>query len=167
MVEFNEKTPRQDITIGKDYTYSIPLPFEEGHIVSANEAVALNQLLKENVRNNIAAKNKARSEYKDEAGNPAPIAAFTQEEFDAYVAGYEFGARPVGTSVKYDSVTKVARKAIENAIIKKTNKPKKEWDAEVLEETITKVFESNKDLYIEKAKAVIAAQEAAANIALD
>lgn len=167
MVDFNENTPRQDIVVGKDYTYSIALPYEEGHVVSANEANALNQLLKENVRNNIAAKNKARIEYKNEAGEVDPQEVYTQEEFDAYVSGYEFGVRPASSSVKYDSVTKVARKNIENALLKKLNITKKAIDADTLDAKVTEIFEAKKEVYLEKARVYIAAMEAAADVSLD
>lgn len=102
MVQFTENTVRQDIKVNK-VSYTIACPFEEGHVCTANEAKALNQLLKENVRNNFASKIKA-----DE---PVP----SQEEFDKYVAGYEFGIRSITSS---DPVMKEMIKIAEGLVMK-------------------------------------------------
>lgn len=106
MVQFTEETIKQDIVI-KKVTYKIATPFEEGHVCTANEAKALNQLLKENVRNNFSSRIKEGAE--------AP----SQEEFDAYVAGYEFGIRSVSSS---DPITKTMQKIAENLVIKSLEK---------------------------------------------
>ena len=100
MVEYTNETPRKDITIQKA-TYSIAMPFAEGHVCTQNEANALNQLLAENCRNNFSAR------FKD--GNVP-----SQEEFDAYVAGYQFGVRSVSTT---DPVEKQMRKMVEAKFI--------------------------------------------------
>lgn len=102
MVQFTENTVRQDIKVNK-VSYTIACPFEEGHVCTANEAKALNQLLKENVRNNFASKIKP-----DE---PVP----SQEEFDKYVAGYEFGIRSITSS---DPVMKEMIKIAEGLVMK-------------------------------------------------
>lgn len=51
MVAYTEETSRKQITIAEKI-YSIPQPFAEGHVCSANEASVLNQILAENCRYN-------------------------------------------------------------------------------------------------------------------
>lgn len=106
MVQFTNETIRSDIKVNK-VDYTIPCPFEEGHVCTANEAKALNQLLKENVRNNFSARIKTDA--------PVP----TQEEFDAYVAGYEFGIRSITST---DPVMKEMIKIAENLVMKSLEK---------------------------------------------
>lgn len=106
MVQYTEETIRSEIKINK-VDYTIPCPFEEGHVCTANEAKALNQLLKENVRNNFASRIKP----------DAPIPS--QEEFDAYVAGYEFGIRSITST---DPVMKEMIKLAEGLVMKSLTK---------------------------------------------
>lgn len=106
MVQFTSETNRADITV-KKVNYTIPCPFEEGHVCTANEAKALNQLLKENVRNNFASK----------INEDSPIPS--QEEFDAYVAGYEFGIRSITST---DPVMKEMIKIAEGLVMKSLEK---------------------------------------------
>lgn len=87
-MNFSPETPRGEVTIAGT-AFTIPLPFVAGHAVTEGEASALNQVLAENVRNNVAGKIKVRAEK----GEPA----FTQADLDAYVSEYEFGIRKVGT----------------------------------------------------------------------
>lgn len=101
MVDFTEETSRKNIII-KKVEYTIAQPFAEGHVCTANEANALNQLLSENVRNNFAPK--------VEKSEVAP----TQEDLDNYVAGYQFGVRSVSSS---DPVEKVMRQLVERKLI--------------------------------------------------
>lgn len=106
MVQFTENTVRSNIKVSK-VNYTIPCPFEEGHVCTANEAKALNQLLKENVRNNFASKIK----------EDAPIPS--QEEFDAYVSNYEFGIRSITST---DPVMKEMIKIAEGLVMKAIEK---------------------------------------------
>lgn len=123
MVQYNEETARKNITISEK-TFSIPQPFAEGHVCSANEASVLNQILAENCRNNFAPKVK-----KD-------LASATQEAFDKYVATYQFGVRSVSTS---DPVVKEMRAIVENSLIrameaqglKKSQMAKEDFEAQV------------------------------------
>lgn len=94
-MNFNAETPRNEITI-QGTVYTVPAPFVEAHPITAGEASALNQLLAENVRNNVAGKIKAEvAKAEEEKRDPVP---FTQEEVDEYVADYEFGVRRAGGS---------------------------------------------------------------------
>lgn len=88
-MKFDSTTPRGSVTIsGLEFT--VPQPFTEGHVVNANEASALNQLLIENTRNNFA----SRIKKAQEKGEDLP----EQADLDAYVSGYEFGVRSATTS---------------------------------------------------------------------
>ena len=88
-MKFDNSTARASVTIdGLDFT--VPQPFGEGHVCTANEASALNQLLVENTRNNFAQKIKRAKEKSEEIPE--------QADLDAYVAGYEFGVRSVVSS---------------------------------------------------------------------
>lgn len=69
---------RQELTIAK-HSFTVMDKFEEGHELTAGEASALNQTLRENVRNNLSKKE-----------------SLTQEQVDAYAAEYEFGVRTAG-----------------------------------------------------------------------
>jgi len=133
MVAYTNETPMKIITIA-NVEYSIPQPFAEGHVCTANEANALNQLLAENCRNNFAEKVKKAEDVKP-----------TQEEFEAYVAGYEFGVRSVSTK---DPIEKEIRKIVEASLAKflaakglsKSKMPKEEYE-KVVADTIEKNYE--------------------------
>lgn len=145
MVAYTEETAKKTITIA-NVEYVIPQPFAEGHVCTANEANALNQLLAENCRNNFAEKVKKA----DEGSKP------TQEEFDAYVAGYEFGVRSVTTK---DPIEKEMRKIVEASLAKwlaskglsKNKMPKDEY-----ENAIANTLEANYDKLREQAAQIIA-----------
>lgn len=72
---------RVEVTIaGK--TYSIMERYEEGHEVTAGEASALNQTMRENIRNNLASLEKEGK--------------LSQDEIDKYASEYQFGVRTGG-----------------------------------------------------------------------
>lgn len=86
-MKFTTETARATAKIQGE-TYTVPQPFAEGQTLTTNEAAALNQVLVENVRNNMASQiKKAKDEGKD-----LP----TQADVDKYVEEYEFGARRGG-----------------------------------------------------------------------
>jgi hypothetical protein len=70
---------RQELTIN-GHTYTVMERYEEGHEITAGEASALNQTLRENVRNNLSKKE-----------------GLTQEAVDSYASEYQFGIRTAGT----------------------------------------------------------------------
>ena len=144
MVAYTEETARKSITIA-NVEYSIPQPFAEGHVCTGNEANALNQLLAENCRNNFAEKVKKAEDVKP-----------TQEEFDAYVAGYEFGVRSVTTK---DPIEKEMRRIVEASLAKwlaskglsKSKMPKEEY-----ENAVASTLENNYEKLHEQAAKIIA-----------
>lgn len=72
---------KEEITIAGG-TFSVPNPYEVGQVITAGEADALNQVLHENIRNNLAKQAKAGT--------------LSQAEVDAYADKYEFGVRTGG-----------------------------------------------------------------------
>lgn len=152
MVDFTNETARKDITI-KKATYSIPTPFAEGHVCTANEANALNQLLAENCRNNFS------SRFKEDA--PVP----TQEEFDAYVSQYQFGVRSVATT---DPVEKQMRKMVEAkflAMLKARGQTKSILSSDEYKNAIDAAVEKNRDKLYPIAKEIV--MKAAVEVDLD
>lgn len=105
-MQITPETPTTSATI-QGTQLVVPQPFNTGHVVTENEAAALNQLLKENLRNNFASKVKATllEAYRASSG-VADAKTFpddyelTEEQLDAlqteldeYIASYEFGVR--------------------------------------------------------------------------
>jgi hypothetical protein len=117
MPEITESTPRTNITIAGE-TFTAPQPYAEGHVLSGNEATALNQTYAENLRNNFASKVKAAQE----AGT-FDLEQF-QSEFDEYASGYEFGVRSGGGGGRSGNpvlveAMNIARELVRKAIVKK------------------------------------------------
>lgn len=99
----------------KDLTLKIEAPYEEGHQISAGEASALNQLLRENTRNNLAKKveelmDKNEWTVEEVRSDPEKLAQF-QTIVDTYVEKYEFGERLGGGRIS----DPVEAKAMERA----------------------------------------------------
>lgn len=90
---------RKIIIAGGEFT--IPQPFETGHVCTEGEARALNQLLAENVRNNMAAKVKAGT--------------VTADDVLTYAKDYEFSVASV-PQAKLDPVENECRKLARAAI---------------------------------------------------
>lgn len=153
MVDFTEETSRKNIII-KKVEYTIAQPFAEGHVCTANEANALNQLLSENVRNNFAPK--------VEKSEVAP----TQKDLDNYVAGYQFGIRSVNSA---DPVEKVMRQLVERKLIealKARGKNKSSLSSEEFKNAIDAAVEKNRDVLYAKAKEIVMMQTAEIDLAL-
>ncbi len=117
MPEITESTPRSTITIAGE-TFSAPQPYTEGHVLSGNEANALNQVFAENLRNNFASKVKAAQE----AGT-FDLSVF-QGSFDDYANEYEFGVRTGGGGGRSGNpilaeAMNIARELVRKAIVKK------------------------------------------------
>lgn len=74
------------LTIGGNQ-FTVYSRYEEGHELTAGEASALNQTLRENVRNNLAKKE-----------------GLTQADVDAYASEYQFGVRTPGAGRTADPV---------------------------------------------------------------
>lgn len=77
---------RQELTINKS-SFTVMDRYEDGHELTPGEASALNQTLRENIRNNLSKKE-----------------GLTQEQVDAYAAEYQFGVRTPGAGRTSDPV---------------------------------------------------------------
>jgi hypothetical protein len=158
-------TDREELTIqGLDFT-AAPR-FAEGHVLTANEANALNQTFFENLRNNFAGRVK---KVKEEHGeNIESVMDELQGEFDTYAEAYEFGVRK--TAAPKDPVTAkalvLAKQAIRTAI-QASGAKVKDYTAEAIEEAAANYLktEAGAEL-LEVAKARIAEEQAAAKAAL-
>lgn len=147
MVDFTNETPRKNIII-KKVEYTIPAPFEEGHVCTQNEANALNQLLAENCRNNFSTRIKPDAEVP------------SQEEFDKYVAGYQFGVRSVSSS---DPVEKVMRQMVErkfDEMLKARGSKKSDLTAQEYRNAIDACVEKNREALYAHAKEIVMMQTA-------
>jgi hypothetical protein len=98
--------------------FTIPDRYEEGHELSAGEASALNQTLRENVRNNLSKKE-----------------GLTQEAVNEYAASYQFGIRAAGAGRTADPVMaealRMARAQIKEKL-KTSGKKPSDYSAEAI-----------------------------------
>lgn len=143
-----------EITIqGK--TFSAPMPFAAGHVLTDVEAAVLNQTFHENLRNNFAGKMKKAQEDKQ--------AELTQADFDAYAAQYKFGVRPTGVARETDPVRSEAKKLARDQItialkargFKIKELPEGKMD-ELIEEALVK-----HPKFLEQAKQIVDARKSA------
>jgi len=93
---------RVELTIGGN-VFTVMERYEEGHELTAGEASALNQTMRENVRNNLAKKE-----------------GLDQGYVDQYATEYQFGVRTPGTGRTTDPVItefmRLARQKIKEAL---------------------------------------------------
>lgn len=111
------ESARQSIVI-QGYDFTISAPYTEGHVLTANEAAALNQLRAENVRNNSASRIKAAIKAAEEAGVEFSLdtsmvgegdeAVTLRQSIEDYAENYEFGARRTSTREPVDPVQREA-----------------------------------------------------------
>lgn len=89
--------------------FEVEANYSEGDVLKANEASALNQTLVENIRNNVSAMVKKAAKTGD---------SVSQEDVDAYVASYEFGARAISSRDPVEAKMKeIARTHVKKKII--------------------------------------------------
>ncbi len=88
------KPTKDDLTIGGP-NFSVPLPYEEGHVLRANEAEVLNQTYCENLRNNFSKTVAEAVAAAEESGGSLDIPGL-QKELTEYVQEYDFGVRRGG-----------------------------------------------------------------------
>ena len=130
----------------------IPIPprYFPGHVLTAPEALALNQTFIENVRNNQAPKVKKTLE----AGEPSEDAkAKLIAEIQAYAQTYEFSATRQSRVVR-DPVEAEARKIALNALLaslQKKGKSSKDFTKEALDTAVDNLLK-NSSKYLDLAK---------------
>ena len=82
-----------ELTI-QNHTFQVPVRYEEGHELSANEAAAFNQLFRENLRNNFASKVSESLNGRERLTDAEQKTL--QAQLDKYADEYEFGVRTGG-----------------------------------------------------------------------
>ena len=106
--------PTQEVII-QGRTFNAPAPYAEGHTINAAEASALNNVLKENLRNNFAGLMKRAAEEEEPR-------ILNQHDFDSYASDYNFGARRTRNTIA-DPVEreekKITEAAVKRALMKK------------------------------------------------
>ena len=143
-----------ELTIqGKEFT--IPRRYIPGPIdLTQGEAHALQQTFAENARNNFAGQMKRAAEEE-------PARELTQADFDAYVAGYEFGVRSSG-GVARDPVESEERRLIVAKLREALTAKGRNWKQlteEQQEALVAKAIEGGQ--FRAQAEQVVAAKKAA------
>jgi len=93
-----------------------PIPYGEGHVLSAAEADVLNQTYRENLRNNFAGAMRRAAEKDGRE--------LVQADFDAYVAEYSFEARATSRAAAAIDPVEIEERALALAAIKQAIKAK-------------------------------------------
>lgn len=142
--------------------FTMPLPFDEGHVLTAGEAGQLNQVYHENLRNNIAKKVKDavdKNEFDQDA---------FQAQIDKMASEYEFGKRRTGgPRAPADPVLKEALHLATEAISTKLKAAgKKPSEFSNLKEIAQKLVDTN-PAFKEKAAQIVADRQAVASATLD
>lgn len=164
-----EEVGRKEITIA-GISYSAPLPYAEGHVLTAGEAAAMNQVLHENVRNNMALRvTKAKEELQE---GVTLDEAKLRGEFEAYAQSYEFGTRNAGGSATpRASLDPVEREAINLAkqLVRQALKANNYSIKAVGEEKIgelAKELLANNPAITEQAKSIVESRKQVGNLSL-
>lgn len=153
------------------HEFAVPVRYSAGHVLSENEAKALNQTFWENLRNNFASNVKAaikevfgKDKLEDEESLDDASIAELQAKLDEYAASYEFNVRTAGIATPRDPVKnealKLARKAIRDSIKAEGGNPK-DYDEESLEAAAAQLVETDPD-FIATAQVVVAQRSALA-----
>jgi hypothetical protein len=185
-VQVEEEPKRLKVQI-QGTVFEIEAKFFEGYELKANEAAAMNQLLAENIRNNVAsiirtAKLKAAG-WSDEqikaakAEQSGPVVEKTslppethnelQAQIDEYVAGYEFGVRSGRTKDPFErEVENVGRAILDDALKSAGRSPSKLFkdDRAKYDALLTRVITENREEIERRARAIM---EQKAGIGLD
>lgn len=162
-MKFDKNTPRAAVTIC-DSNLTAPEPYKAGHALTENEASVMNQIVRENLRNNMAsAIKKMKAEGKSDTDLQAAL--------DAYAATYEFGVRKSAAPKITDPVEKEAWKLARGAVVaalKKKGVVIGETKASDIDELVEKALASKHGAaFREQAKAIVAAAASIGNVTLD
>jgi len=131
-----------DLTI-QGITFQAPDRYTEGHVMSAGEAMALNQTFHENLRNNFAARIK---KVKDESGElTAEQTAQFIADFAAYAEDYEFAGRRTAAP-RVDPVEREAMSIARNKlfeVMRAKGQDPKSLPKEKVGEVVAAILEKN------------------------
>jgi hypothetical protein len=133
------------------HPFTVPSRYEEGHELTAGEASALNQTLRENVRNNLAKKE-----------------GLTQEQVNEYATHYEFGVRTPGAGRQSDPVMAEAMRLAKALLKDKLKAAGKKADADAINEAAKNLLSHAQygPPIMEKAKARVAEAQSIASAEL-
>lgn len=169
MLDFKE-APAHDVTV-QGMIFPMRQIFEEGHVLTGQEAGVLNQTRDENLRNNYAAKIKVamkEAKVEDVSKLPAEVTADLIAKFPTFEEGYEFGSR--GGAREVDPVKKqamlFATDEVKKALQKRGHKIS-EVGADKIKEMATSAIDKYPKFMEKAAKAVAARDEAAADLEID
>ena len=149
--------------------------YSEGDTITANEASALNQTYRENIRNNFASRVKEAQDAAGE-GNPLTGDVLTklQSELDEYVETYEFGVRGGGGGPRdpvMSEAMELARDAVRKALVKSGKRvtgKNADYTAAQISEAAKKLLAGPKgQTYMDLAKARVAESQKAAEDAME
>jgi hypothetical protein len=155
----------EQITI-EGHMFNVPIRYEEGHELTANEASALNQTFHENLRNNFAKKVKDRKVDGQELDED--VLAELQTQLDDYADKYEFGARTGGGGVR-DPIMSEAMNISRGKVLEHLRSKgikRKDVDAKKVTEYAKALVAKNPKI-MELARARVAETQAAAAAELD
>ena len=145
--------------------FEILRPYSEGHVCGKAEAIALNQVFAENVRNNCNKMVKTTREKAGEAGLTPEAAAELHKAIADYASKYRFAER--GQRIAIDPAEKEALKlaaaAYRAALLNKGHDPKS-IDKDVFENNVQKLVESRPWYREEAARRIAAASAASADL---
>ena len=147
-------------------TVPVSRPYAEGHACTSAEAIALNQMRTENLRNNFAAR--VRKALPDSAALSIELVETLRSEFTAYEASYSFAAKRAAKP-KVDAVTRESHKIAKGVILealRKANTDPKTLTAERMEQLVLALLAKRPDL-AEEAERRIAATRASAEVAFE
>jgi hypothetical protein len=105
----------RDIKI-QDIQFTLEDRYAEGHTLTANEALQLNQVRAENIGNNLRSKIKAALALEDEAAKATAMEA-VRAEFDEYAKSYEFGATVRRSATVQQSPLEKAAEKLAKAVL--------------------------------------------------
>lgn len=133
--------------------YDVEARYAEGHVLTANEASALNQTFFENLRNNFASRAKEGED---------------QTAFNEYAASYQFGVRTGGGGSRdpvESEAMNMARDTIK-ATIKKAGKNVSDFSAKSISEAAVKLLDKDPTIR-ELAKKRVEEMQSNASAAVD
>lgn len=161
----------KEISIGdkeNKMSFLVPIRYYEGHVVNANEANVLNQIMRENLGNNW--RTKVQAFLKQEEGAHKSEDEL-RADFDKYVAEYQFSQAGTGTGrAALSPLEREARKIAKAVVIQMLARPTdqhpqgrkpKDIDAEKFEAEVARFAETEKVQAL--AKKNLKAQEKAIN----
>lgn len=150
-MNINSETPRIPGVI-QGIAVTFPAPYAEGHVCTAAEAAALNQLLKENISNNLR-------KWVAET-NPTP--EFLQSAVDERAAEYEFGVRSGGGGrAPADPVRTEALKLARQLVVSRLKQAGRKATREQVAELVERVFAANEAALRARAEKELAARQKA------